>query len=112
LRDSARLAARFPRYALRLTADCAIGMGRTAFPRRIGLFLTNRCDFACEMCAVLDLRSEGLSHGDMPLSTVQQVLSEACEQQPLVDFIGGEHCFTPILPKCSARHRTGASLPL
>ena len=90
LRDSTRLAVRFPRYALRLAADCAMGVRHTGFPRRIGLFLTNRCDFACEMCAVLDLRAAGLSHGDMPLSTVEQVLSEASRYQPLVDFIGGE----------------------
>ena len=44
----------------------AFGLQRTNFPRRIGLFLTDRCNFACPMCAVADIRREGLARGLTP----------------------------------------------
>src|ERR1039458_10602865 len=59
--DSARLAVRFPRTALHMLGDCVAGTAATPFPRRLGLFLTNRCDFACPMCAVEDARDEGMT---------------------------------------------------
>src|SRR5215469_2235929 len=71
--DNARLALRFPRTAFHMLRDCAAGWGATNFPRRLGLFLTNRCDFACPMCAVQDVRNEGLARGgDLPFELVER----------------------------------------
>jgi len=89
--DDLRTALRFPRCALNLARDCASGVGATPFPRRLGLFVTNRCDFACPMCAVQDARDDGLARGgDMPFEIVERVLEECSRHQPLVDWIGGE----------------------
>src|SRR5579872_1910291 len=94
--DSARMAWRFPLTAIHLLADCAGGAGATPFPRRIGLFLTNRCNFACPMCAVQDARDEGLARGgDMAFETVEKVLAECSPHQPVIDLIGGEPLLYP-----------------
>jgi MoaA/NifB/PqqE/SkfB family radical SAM enzyme len=78
--------------------DCAAGRGATSFPRRIGLFLTNRCDFACSMCAVQDARNEGIARGgDLPFEFVERVLAECAPHQPVVDLIGGEPLLYPFL---------------
>jgi molybdenum cofactor biosynthesis enzyme MoaA len=89
--DSARLAARFPLTAMHMLRDGAAGIRATAFPRRLGLFLTNRCDSACAMCAVRDARDERLAlAGDLPFELVDTVLAECSPHQPVVDLIGGE----------------------
>lgn len=96
--DSAQMARHFPRTAWNLLRDCAAGLEHTPFPRRIGLFLTNRCDFACPMCAVQDARSDGLARGgDMPFAIVEEVISAASAYQPVVDLIGGEPLLYPLL---------------
>jgi MoaA/NifB/PqqE/SkfB family radical SAM enzyme len=96
--DSARLAARYPRTALHILSDCIAGSGATSFPRRLGLFLTNRCNFACPMCAVQDARDEGLTRGgDLPFELLEQVLTECSPYQPVVDLIGGEPLLYPHL---------------
>ena len=75
--DSARLAVRFPRTALHILSDSVAGSGATSFPRRLGLFLTDRCNFACPMCAVQDARNEGLTRGgDLPFELLEKVLAE------------------------------------
>jgi len=89
--DNARMAARFPLTAIHMVRDCMTGKAATPFPRRLGLFLTNRCNFACPMCAVQDARDEGLARGgDLPFDFVEKVLGECSAHQPVVDFIGGE----------------------
>jgi hypothetical protein len=89
--DSARLAARFPRAALHILSDSLAGSGVTSFPRRLGLFLTDRCNFACPMCAVQDARNEGLSRGgDLPFELLEKVLTECSPHQPAVDLMGGD----------------------
>lgn len=94
--DNARIARRFPRAALNLLSDLAIGRRLTPFPRRIGLFVTNRCDFACPMCAVQDVRNDGLSRGgDMPFDVIEKVMTESSAYQPAVDLIGGEPLLYP-----------------
>ena len=96
--DSVRMAWRFPRTAIHMLRDSIAGCGATSFPRRLGLFLTNRCDFACPMCAVQDARDEGLARGgDMPFEIVEKVLTECSPYQPVVDFIGGEPLLYPNL---------------
>jgi hypothetical protein len=96
--DNARMALRFPRTALHMLRDCAASTGATGFPRRLGLFLTNRCDFACPMCAVQDVRNEGLARGgDLPFDFVEKVLGECSAYQPVVDLIGGEPLLYPQL---------------
>ena len=78
--------------------DCAAGWGATSFPRRLGLFLTNRCDFACPMCAVQDVRNKGLARGgDLPFELVERVMEECSPHQPVVDLIGGEPLLYPLL---------------
>ena len=96
--ENARLALRFPRAAWHMLRDCAAGTGATSFPRRIGLFLTNRCNFACSMCAVQDVRDEGLARGgEMPVEILESVLAECSPHQPVVDLIGGEPLLYPRL---------------
>ena len=96
--DSARLAVRFPRTALHMLGDCVAGTAATPFPRRLGLFLTNRCDFACPMCAVEDARDEGMTcGGDLPFEFLERVLAECSPHQPVVDLIGGEPLLYPHL---------------
>src|SRR5438045_3623681 len=97
--DGARMAWRFPWTAIHTLCDSAAGSAAaTAFPRRLGLFLTNRCDFACPMCAVQDARDEGLARGgDMPFEIVERVLTECSPYQPIVDFFGGEPLLYPNL---------------
>lgn len=91
LPDGARMAWRFPSTALHMLRDSVAGSAATPFPRRLGLFLTNRCNFACPMCAVQDARDDGLARsGDMPFAIVEKVLHECSPHQPVVDFIGGE----------------------
>jgi MoaA/NifB/PqqE/SkfB family radical SAM enzyme len=98
LLDNARLALRFPLTALNTLRDCAIGTGTTNFPRRLGLFLTGRCDFGCPMCAVRDIRTEGLARGgDLPFESVETVFDECAPHQPIVDLIGGEPLLYPHL---------------
>ncbi|QOY88915.1 radical SAM protein [Paludibaculum fermentans] len=94
--DGARMALGFPLAALHLLRDGAVTQGATPFPRRLGLFLTNRCNFACPMCAVQDARDEGLAHGgDMPFQILDTVLAECSPHQPVVDLIGGEPLLYP-----------------
>src|SRR5215470_16989357 len=96
--DSSRLALRFPITAIHMLRDCIAAAGATSFPRRLGLFLTNRCDFACPMCAVQDVRDEGLARGgDLPFEILEKVLAECSPYQPVVDFIGGEPLLYPHL---------------
>jgi organic radical activating enzyme len=95
--DNARLALRFPRTAFHMVRDC-VARGATSFPRRLGLFLTDRCDFACPMCAVQDARNEGIARGgDLPFEFVERVLAECSPHQPVVDLIGGEPLLYPLL---------------
>jgi len=95
--DSARLAVRFPRTALHILRDSAVGSG-ASFPRRLGLFLTDRCNFACPMCAVQDARNKGLTRGgDLPFELLEKVLRECSPHQPAVDLIGGEPLLYPHL---------------
>ncbi len=103
------MAARFPCAAVHMLRDCLAGPGATPFPRRVGLFLTNRCDFACPMCAVQDARDEGLARGgDMPVEIVEKVLRECSPHQPIVDLIGGEPLLYPPLQEAlrsATRHK-------
>ena len=93
--DGLRLAARFPRTAYHIFRDSASAPGPTDFPRRLGLFLTDRCDFACPMCAVLDARNSG--GGDLRFEIVERVLEECSRHQPVVDLIRGEPLLYPLL---------------
>src|SRR5262245_55726740 len=89
--DTVRVAARFRQSALNLMWDCATGTDSTPFPRRVGLFVTNRCDFTCPMCAVQDARDVGLARGgDIPFEVIKQVVEESAPHQPLLDIMGGE----------------------
>jgi cyclic pyranopterin phosphate synthase len=94
--------------------DCAAGREATNFPRRIGLFLTNGCDFACSICTVQDARNEGIAHGgDLSFEFVERVLAECSPHQPAVDLIGGEPLLYPNLMdalKLSSRRKVLAAV--
>ena len=97
-RDNARLALRFPRAAWNALRDCTGSAGANTFPRRIGLFLTNRCNFACPMCAVQAARDQGMARsGDLSFQSLERVLAECSPYQPVVDLIGGEPLLYPHL---------------
>ena len=50
------------------------------------------------MCAVQDVRNEGLLRGgDLPFEFVERVLEECSPHQPVVDLIGGEPLLYPLL---------------
>jgi pyruvate-formate lyase-activating enzyme len=112
--DGARMAFRFPRAALHMLRDGVSRGGVTPFPRRIGLFLTNRCNFACPMCAVQDARDKGLAQGgDMRFEVLDRVLEECSPHQPVVDLIGGEPLLYPRIDEAVAlasRRRVLAAL--
>jgi MoaA/NifB/PqqE/SkfB family radical SAM enzyme len=92
------LAARFPNAAYHILRDSVGSPYATDFPRRLGLFLTNRCDFACPMCAVQDARDAGAARGgDLPFAYVKRVLEECSRHQPVIDLIGGEPLLYPHL---------------
>jgi hypothetical protein len=77
--------------------DCTRS-GATEFPRRIGLFLTNRCNFACAMCAVQNVRDEGLARGgDLPFELLEKIFAECSPHQPVADLLGGEPLLYPRL---------------
>ena len=90
-RDGAAVAARFPKCAFHAIRDAALGARGSNFPRRLGLFLTDRCNFACPMCAVSDIRREGLARGgELAFEIVERALSECSRHQAVVDLLGGE----------------------
>ena len=89
--DSLRLAWRVPRCAAAVIRDCLAGAETAPYPRRIGVFLTDRCNFACPMCAVADARNQGLQHGrDLPFDIVERVYRESGAHGPVIDLLGGE----------------------
>jgi MoaA/NifB/PqqE/SkfB family radical SAM enzyme len=95
--DHVRIAFRFPLAALHALRD-GPGGPATSFPRRVGLFVTNRCDFDCPMCAVKDARNEGMARGgDLPFEFVERVLAECEPYQPVLDIVGGEPLLYPHL---------------
>src|SRR5262245_39635651 len=96
--DNARLALSYPGTAWQMLRDCRRHATASAFPRRLGLFLTNRCDFACPMCAVQDARAAA-SAGDMPFEVLETVLEECSRYRPVVDLIGGEPLLYPHLAR-------------
>jgi hypothetical protein len=50
------------------------------------------------MCAVQDVRNEGLARGgDLPFELVERVMEECSPHQPVVDLIGGEPLLYPLL---------------
>jgi len=50
------------------------------------------------MCAVQDVRNEGLARGgDLPFKFVEKVFEECSPHQPVVDLIGGEPLLYPLL---------------
>jgi len=89
--DSLRLACRVPWCAMAVARDAVRGVRNLPYPRRIGLFLTDRCNFACPMCAVVDARNRGLQHGrDLPFEIVERVFRESGAHGPVIDLLGGE----------------------
>src|SRR3954468_22292436 len=86
--DALRLAVRVPRGAAAVLRDTVLGVDGVAFPRRIGIFLTERCNFACEICAVIGARDEHA--GELPFASVEKIYRECSRYGPVVDLIGGE----------------------
>jgi MoaA/NifB/PqqE/SkfB family radical SAM enzyme len=86
--DALRLALRAPRGAAAVLRDAALGADGAPFPRRIGIFLTDRCNFACEMCAVIGARDEHA--GELPFTSVERIYRECDRYGPVIDLIGGE----------------------
>jgi uncharacterized Fe-S cluster-containing radical SAM superfamily protein len=90
--EAVRLAARVPRGAIAIVRDAIRDAfhapAAPPFPRRIGLFLTDRCNFACEMCAVIGARDQYA--GELPLSIIENIYLESERYGPVIDLIGGE----------------------
>jgi len=86
--DALRLALRVPRGAAVVLRDAVVGIDGAPFPRRVGIFLTDRCNFACEMCAVIGAREQHA--GELPFSSVENVYRECNRYGPVIDLIGGE----------------------
>src|SRR4051812_35066238 len=86
--DALRLAFRAPRGAAAVLRDTIFGAHGAPFPRRVGIFLTDRCNFACEMCAVIGARDEHA--GELPFASVEKIYRECTRYGPVLDLIGGE----------------------
>lgn len=91
LPEAIRLAMISPRRAIAALCD-NLRETRPRFPRVIQLTLTNRCNFACPMCAQGQVRSEQLDAGavDLPIEVARRVIAECRPYGPHVHLFGGE----------------------
>lgn len=91
LPEAIRLSMISPRRAISAVYDNLLGT-RPGFPRVIQLTLTNRCNFACPMCAQGQVRSEQLNAGavDLPIEVARRVIAECRPYGPHIHLFGGE----------------------
>lgn len=92
LREKLALAAQSPKLARNRLRDRLLGLNRAPFPSDITLFLTDRCNFACKMCAYGEARADRQSEvrADMPLDLVAKISSEASRYGAFIELFGGE----------------------
>lgn len=85
------MAAANPRTALNGVRDSVFGLGSVDYPRKIGLFLTDACNFACPMCSIGDARASRVSAiASMPFSTIEKIVEQSRGHGSVILFIGGE----------------------
>lgn len=89
--EAARLSLLSPRCAF-ATAYGKISGRTPSYPRFIILYLTNRCNFACPMCANADSRQPELSAGaaDMEFRLISDVIQQSRRYGPIIHLFGGE----------------------
>ncbi|MGB8007891.1 MAG: radical SAM protein [Terriglobales bacterium] len=92
LREKLALAVQSPKYARNQLRDRIFGLNCASFPSDITLFLTDRCNFACKMCAYGDARADRQSEvrADMPLELVAKISAEASRYGAFIELFGGE----------------------
>lgn len=92
IREAACLAAASPRCALAALHDKLVGPEGNTFPRNVLLYVTERCNFACPMCANAESRADRLRkcRDDMPLEMVNRVAEECAPHGSFIDLFGGE----------------------
>lgn len=91
LRQALSLAAATPRTALNTLRDSVFGLGAVDYPRKIGLFLTDACNFACPMCCLGDARESRVrATASMPFSTIEKIVEQSRGHGSAIVLMGGE----------------------
>jgi len=92
IREKLALAAQSPKFARNQLRSRLFDLTRASFPTDITLFLTDRCNFACKMCAYGEARADRQSdvRADMPLDLVDKISSEAARHGAFIELFGGE----------------------
>lgn len=90
--ESVALAVLNPRVTLNVLHERFGPKGRAAYPYQFVLMLTDRCNYACPMCAVGDARGERLGEHkqDMAFEVVEKLVAEAHDNGAIVQLFGGE----------------------
>lgn len=114
-REKLAFAAQSPKYVRNRVRNRVWGPDRAIFPCDITLFLTDRCNFACKMCAYGEARADRQSglRTDMPLALVDKAASEASRYGAFVELFGGEPLLHPEIAEAvriASRHNVIATL--
>src|ERR1700690_1013579 len=89
--EAASLSVLSPRCTIATIYDKVSGK-TPSYPRFIMLYLTNRCNFACPMCANAESRGTELSAGaaDLPFEFVSDVVQQSRRYGSIIHLFGGE----------------------
>ena len=92
LSELAAVAALNPRVAFNVLRERFGSEHRAKYPYQFILMLTDRCNFACPMCAVGEARAERLDENkkDMAFEVVEKIIDEARQNGAIVQLFGGE----------------------
>jgi MoaA/NifB/PqqE/SkfB family radical SAM enzyme len=92
LRETIALSLLSPRMTYNVVKERFGSQLRAPYPYQFVLVLTDRCNFACPMCAVSNARKERLSEHkeDMAFEIVEKLVVEAQQNGAIVQLFGGE----------------------
>jgi len=107
--EALRLSLLSPRLAANALYD-RVSRRRPSFPRMITVYLTDRCNFACPMCALGEARKQRLrdTRADMPVEVFEGVARDARRHGAYLLLFGGEpllHKNLDQLLRITKRHR-------
>lgn len=109
LSQKAKLALKHPQTALQTLSDPLIFKNKaTPFPRLINCFITEKCNFACEMCHVDTSRKARLTQINFPV--LKRIIDESASYQPSFQIAGGEPLLYPDIIKI-LRYLTRKNIP-
>jgi MoaA/NifB/PqqE/SkfB family radical SAM enzyme len=107
--EAMRLSLLSPRLAGHALYD-GFSRRRPSFPRVLNMYLTDRCNFACPMCALGEARAKRLrsTHADMPVDMFDRAARDARRHGAYMLLSGGEpllHKNLDQLLRITKRHR-------